>query len=312
MTKLRRVDDFESVAKALYGEGAWEIVKAATPDQRAKRERTQARIGLATNVVGLAAGAQGLGQAVADAKSKTKSAAKPKGGATTIAPRTKVNRLKAASRTFNRKYAGPIALGAVGLQSVNLAGDAIANRVLARSAKKDVAKNDPKRELQLRALSAAERTAKGLPKPKLKAARKDGAFTVTATVSKAIEDKRQVYGWASITEMDGVPVVDLQGDYVTIDEIEKAAHTYIAKSRKGGDMHVRVGDAPKHVADLIESVVITPEKKTALGLPEDSPTGWWVGMQVNDEDTWNLVKDGKRPMFSIHGSGRRQETEINA
>lgn len=135
-------------------------------------------------------------------------------------------------------------------------------------------------------------------------------FTIEAKVAKALDDKRQVFGWASITEINGEPVVDLQGDYVTIDVIEKAAHKYIQESRQGGDMHRRNGDSPHHVADLIESIVVTPEKKEALGLPEDSPTGWWVGFQVNDDTTWDLVKDGKRPMFSIHGTGKRVEKSL--
>lgn len=135
-------------------------------------------------------------------------------------------------------------------------------------------------------------------------------FKADGKVSKADEEKRQVYGWVSVTEVDGQPVVDRQGDYVHIDVIEKAAHDYMANSRKGGDMHVRVGDAPKHVSDLIESFVVTDEKKKILGLPEDTPTGWWAGFQIHDEPTWDLVKKGDRPMFSIHGSGRRVEKTL--
>lgn len=157
------------------------------------------------------------------------------------------------------------------------------------------------------ALSTKSIMDKGKTTQKSKVSKRDD-FTIEATVAKSLEDKRQVYGWASITELNGEPVVDLQGDYVTIDVIEKAAHEYISKSRKGGDMHRRVGEEPFHAADLIESVVVTPEKKEALGLPPDSPTGWWVGFQVNDEETWDLVKNGQRPMFSIHGSGQRKET----
>jgi len=66
-----------------------------------------------------------------------------------------------------------------------------------------------------------------------------------------------------------------------------------------------VGDDPRHVSDLIESFVVTDEKKKLLGLPADMPTGWLVGFQVHDDDTWNLVKSGKRKGFSIHGSGKR-------
>jgi hypothetical protein len=311
MKRLVPVTDYATVAKALYGDGAWEIAKALTPaEQKAKRERTQARVGLATNIVGLAAGGAALGSEIRNTKAAFAEGGSPKKSARHMKP-TKLRRAASATGQWVAKNPKKLAIGALSLQAGNLAGDAIANRVLARSAK-DPKKRDVSKSLgsdaKVRVLRKVEEKA-----PKVKIARNKGQdFTISATVSKAIEDKRQVYGWASITEMDGQPVVDLQGDYITIEEVEKAAHKYISKSRKGGDMHVRIGDDPKHVSDLIESVVITPEKKEALGLPPESPTGWWVGMQVHDEETWQLVKDGKRPMFSVHGSGRRQEMEIPA
>ena len=109
-------------------------------------------------------------------------------------------------------------------------------------------------------------------------------------------------------------MVDRQNDFVPLDEIEKSAYKYVLESRKGGDMHKRqmkkgFGDSqdePVHTADLIESFVVTPEKLKQMGLDEDAlPHGWWVGFKVNDEDQWQMVKDGKRTGFSIHGSGKR-------
>lgn len=133
----------------------------------------------------------------------------------------------------------------------------------------------------------------------------------TGTVSKMDTDKRLVFGWCSISKVDGQPVIDHQGDYVPIEETENSAYAYVIHSRKGGDMHRRVGkflarDEPLHVSDLVESFVVTPEKLEALGLaPDAMPLGWWVGFKVNDDEQWQLVKDGKRPAFSIHGSGKR-------
>jgi len=123
--------------------------------------------------------------------------------------------------------------------------------------------------------------------------------------SKVNSDKQQVFGWASIVEINGEPVVDLQGDYISIDEVEKSAYAYVHKSRKGGDMHLRDGDEPVHASDMIESFVVTPEKKQALNLPDETPTGWWVGFQVNDPEVWAKVKNGERTGFSIHGRGVR-------
>lgn len=138
--------------------------------------------------------------------------------------------------------------------------------------------------------------------------KKSNEFTTTWTgeISKVDEDKRQVFGWCSLSELDGQPVVDLQGDYVPIEEIEKSAYGYVLTSRKGGDMHARDGESPLHTADMIESFVVTPEKLKQMGLPEDSlPLGWWVGFKVNDDKQWELVKKGERTGFSIHGKGSR-------
>lgn len=126
-------------------------------------------------------------------------------------------------------------------------------------------------------------------------------------VRKSDTEKRQVFGWCSLSKVDGVDVVDRQGDYVPIDEMEKSAYHYVVNSRKGSDMHQRVGDQPLHTSDLIESFVVTPEKLEAMGLEPDAvPHGWWVGFKVNDEQQWENVKKGDRVHFSIHGKGRRE------
>jgi hypothetical protein len=128
-------------------------------------------------------------------------------------------------------------------------------------------------------------------------------------ISKVDTARRQVFGWLSVAEIDGQTVTDLQEDRVKIDEVEKAAYTYVTESRVGGDMHERVAkyaDAPRHTMDLIESFVVTPEKLEAMGLPPDAlPLGWWGGFQVNDEQQWQDFKSGRRTGFSVHGTGRR-------
>lgn len=138
----------------------------------------------------------------------------------------------------------------------------------------------------------------------------DDSITWEGEFSKVNTEKRQVFGWASITEINGEPVVDLQGDYIDHEELEKSAYDYVIKSRKGGDMHQRYMEGPVHVSDMIESFIVTPEKKEKMGLPDSLPTGWWVGYQINDEDAWDLVKTGKRTGFSIHGRGQRTPMEI--
>lgn len=168
------------------------------------------------------------------------------------------------------------------------------------------------------ALKAATTTANaaGKAKPKMEQAAgkvrdKTPALpnlTWEGNIQKMDTDQRQVFGFCTVTHVDGEPVVDRQGDYVPLEEIEKAAYTYVVESRKGGDMHARDGEQPLHTSDMIESVIITPEKLEQWGLDRDAmPYGWWVGFKVNDEDQWQKVKTGERQAFSIHGSGKRVE-----
>lgn len=139
---------------------------------------------------------------------------------------------------------------------------------------------------------------------------------VVADISKIDDEKRQVFGWASITELNGQPVIDLQSDLIETVELEKAAYGYVMNSRVGGEMHQRVEKSqPKKVADLIESMVLTNEKIEKMGLPPETPRGWWIGFQIGRDSegdrVWDAVKKGKYAGFSIHGLGRRVEKTID-
>ena len=146
-------------------------------------------------------------------------------------------------------------------------------------------------------------------------AKREPQVTWTGEIAKVDEERQQVFGWCSVSHINGVEVVDKQDDIMPIDEVEKAAYRYVLESRKGGDMHARVAKGissewsqPKHTADMIESFVVTPEKLEKMGLPEDAlPIGWWVGYQINDPEQWDLVKRRERTGFSVHGTGTRRE-----
>ena len=149
-----------------------------------------------------------------------------------------------------------------------------------------------------------------------KADSEDGLDVVfKGTFTEIDQDKRTAFGWASVVKINGQPVVDRQGDYIDLDDLEKAAYEYVHKSRVGGDMHRRtqslMGDSAHKVSDMIESIVFTPEKIAKMGLPSDFPQGWWVGYKIHDDETWDLVKKGERTGFSIHGKGLRKAADID-
>ena len=39
---------------------------------------------------------------------------------------------------------------------------------------------------------------------------------------------------------------------------------------------------------------------------------WWIGVQVDDEDTWQEVKKQARTGFSIHGKGIRKDVDYDS
>jgi hypothetical protein len=129
--------------------------------------------------------------------------------------------------------------------------------------------------------------------------------------SKTNVDKRQAFGWASVVEIDGQPIIDLQGDYITPDDIEKAAYTYVRESRVGGDQHAQnYSGIPLQAGDMIESFVSTPDKIAKMGLPSDFPVGWWVGYQITQDSTWDDIKSGRKTGFSVHGKGKRVPLDV--
>lgn len=130
-------------------------------------------------------------------------------------------------------------------------------------------------------------------------------------LAKIDDDKKQVFGWAYQThDAAGQVIVDKSGEFIDdTDELEAAAYSFVVKSRTGGVDHRKNEDmTPYKVGTMIESVVFTPEKIAKMGIPAGVvPSGWWVGFQVEDDQTWHDVKAGKKLAFSIQGKAVRKE-----
>jgi hypothetical protein len=95
------------------------------------RQRREAQVGYASNVLGLVAGTAALGSALKDERlASGGKVARSLYSAGKRVPRGPFTRLNAKGP----KVAGALAAGAVGLQAANTAGDVVANRVLGRSA----------------------------------------------------------------------------------------------------------------------------------------------------------------------------------
>ncbi|MFI3254446.1 MAG: XkdF-like putative serine protease domain-containing protein [Eubacteriales bacterium] len=121
-------------------------------------------------------------------------------------------------------------------------------------------------------------------------------------VLKSDDERRQVFGWASVAvRVTGEVVCDHQDDIIEPEVLEQAAYDYVVNFGVAGEMHEN-----SHVGKLIESVVFTEEKAEAMGIPSDIlPQGWWVGFQIYDLEVWQKIKDGTYTMFSIEGTADR-------
>lgn len=118
-------------------------------------------------------------------------------------------------------------------------------------------------------------------------------------ILKIDTDRQYVFGWASVAvHKDGASIEDLQGDVIAPEDLEEAGYQFALHYRETGEMHQ---GAP--VGKLIESVVFTPEKLTAMGLAPDAlPQAMWVGFHIEDPAIFAKVKTGEYSMFSIQGT----------
>ena len=124
----------------------------------------------------------------------------------------------------------------------------------------------------------------------------DTAFTCTVPFIKADKAKQLVYG--IVYEPDEV---DAQGDEASAEEIEKAAHDFLANSRVLKMMHK--GSAIQ--AAVVESYV-TPED-FELGKQEVKKGSWVIVAHISDKKIWKAVVDGKLTGFSMAGYARSDE-----
>ena len=130
----------------------------------------------------------------------------------------------------------------------------------------------------------------------------------TFSIYKTSDDKRLVFGWASIAiTVDGEQLEDRQKDIIEPDDLEEAAYEYVLNFRDTGEEHV---STMRKKGKLVESCVFTEEKQAVIGIPPGTiPVGWWIGFKIEDDAAWERVKDGTYRMFSIEGKAERIPVE---
>jgi len=134
----------------------------------------------------------------------------------------------------------------------------------------------------------------------------DGAFSLRVPIAKLDEDQHLAFGVvATVEDADGRPIIDHQGDIISVAELERAAYDYVLTSGDAGLMHESSG-----VGTLVESFVVTKAKREAYGFGP-GPTFWHVGYKVHSEDVWKRLKSGEVRELSLEGSAFRDETKVD-
>lgn len=128
------------------------------------------------------------------------------------------------------------------------------------------------------------------------------------SIYKTDDDKRLVFGWASIAvTIDGEVLEDRQHDIIDPADLEEAVYEYVLNFRDTGEEHI---SSMRKKGKLVESCVFTEEKQKAMGIPVGIlPVGWWIGFKIEDDDAWARVKNGTYKMFSIEGKAKREPVQ---
>jgi len=120
-------------------------------------------------------------------------------------------------------------------------------------------------------------------------------------IEKSDSTGRYVRGWASVIEVDGKPVIDTQGDRISMPVMRKAAHEFIMDARVAKVMH-----NGQRIGDVVESVMVDDEFAKIMGA-STTKRGWWVGMDIHDPGTRARVVKRDLRAFSIGGKGVRRK-----
>lgn len=137
-----------------------------------------------------------------------------------------------------------------------------------------------------------------------------GEIQLRAAIKRADDDgdSVRIWGWAAMSVDDlGNPVVDADGEYIPVDILESAVHD--AFLRRGGVGAAGVLHTQFAKADLVESFVLTAEKRAAFGFG-DGPLGWIVGLVSRDPDVIEQVRSGLLLELSMRGKYRSEPVKF--
>jgi len=161
-------------------------------------------------------------------------------------------------------------------------------------------------ELELESASRSSRAVERISSKETTSKSTESQVRVFVHVSKVDEELGVVFGWASVTEVDGVPLVDFQKDVIPTEVLERAVYEFMLADRFD-EMHT----VPAR-GHIVESVMVTDDKLAAMfpGQPlPQGPRGWWIGVKP-DPDLLEKFKRGEYRGFSIAGWAEKEGVRL--
>lgn len=120
--------------------------------------------------------------------------------------------------------------------------------------------------------------------------------------------KKQVFGYCLVPE-----VPDHQGDIVSGEGVEKAAHGFMQNAA----LHKTKGEGTSDNHYYFDGIGYVCESTIdyygvigkAAGMDEGIKGGWWVGVQIENDALWDQIEKGEKTGFSIGGTGVRKPVD---
>ncbi|APF20391.1 hypothetical protein Calab_1460 [Caldithrix abyssi DSM 13497] len=119
----------------------------------------------------------------------------------------------------------------------------------------------------------------------------------TVPILKVDAEKRMVYGIVYAPNEE-----DAHGDFMTAEEIEKAAHNFM-KARRTTNID-KQHDYEADEGFVAESWIV---RKGDPLFPNEPEGAWGVGIKVENDETWEQIKNGEITGISMGGFGKRIE-----
>lgn len=131
-------------------------------------------------------------------------------------------------------------------------------------------------------------------------ATRDAPHLKTAKILKTNDEKRLVYGVVYAPDD-----IDMQGDWMTADEIERAAHSFMKRLA----LHNVDKD---HNYEPIDNVYVAESyiiRGSDPEYPKEKAGTWVVTIKIDHDETWQAVKSGEIGGLSLAGYAQSTEEE---